>query len=421
MPEPVDKKPRRGSSNDKVENGITTYDDLYLPKFSLPKHENESINAVKISKDKSKLATCSSKGNLRIYDFNDGSLIATLKGHAKGVSDIAFSPINSDIIASGSDDLTIRLWSISQRKCIRILKKHTYHITTVTFNSKGSMLISGAADETIVLWDLTTGNSLKTLAAHSDPVSSVCLTPDDTVIVSASYDGLMRLFDTETGQCLKTLIYNSTSHGTATASTSDVVNFPISKVTISPNGKFILSSSLDGKIRLWDYMSNTVVKTYLGLEGTAPINNKYNSGSAFISKVAKPLVASGSDSSGTLFWDLQSKAIVFQLQPGTTILDVAAIGDGAFLATCGLSGEVDVFALNDKHIHEVNERSNGVFKGPNNGHLSERNGTPADSELVTPVDTPSEIPDEIPADASAGTPAESTGTLEEVTSSRTET
>ncbi|GEQ67488.1 hypothetical protein JCM33374_g1153 [Metschnikowia sp. JCM 33374] len=420
MAEPIVKKTKtEGQENETISLIQSPYDDLYISKYSLPKCQAESINAVKISKDKRKLATCSSTGVIRIYNFEDGVLLATLNGHTKGVSDIAFSPINSDILASGSDDLTIRLWSISQRKCIRILKKHTYHITTVAFNSKGSMLISGAADETIVLWDLTSGGSLKTLAAHSDPVSSVCLTPDDTIIVSSSYDGLMRLFDTETGQCLKTLIYNSTSHGTATASTSDVVNFPISKVTISPNGKFILSSSLDGKIRLWDYMSNKVVKTYLGIGGNTPINNKYNSGSAFIQKVAKPIVASGSDSCGTLFWDLQTKAIVYQLQPGKTILDVNSIDGGSYLTTCSLSGEVDVYELNKKYEDQSSKGRtlNGATKKNINGITIERrneddspfqsiSGTPLQTPLETPVETPAETPTESPIETPIETPAE---------------
>lgn len=146
------------------------------------------------------------------------------------------------------------------------IQKHTYHITTLKFVQKGNILISGSSDETITIWDITSNKILTTLAAHSDPVLSITLTPDDTIIISASYDGLMRLFDLETSQCLKTLT-NSTSHyGTATASTNDVLNFPISKVEISPNGQFILSSSLDGKLRLWNYMENKVYKTYQGWE-----------------------------------------------------------------------------------------------------------------------------------------------------------
>lgn len=323
-------------------------DQLYIHSYNL-NVKDELINAVKISPDKTLLATCSSLGKIRIYDIKNGEPVTVLVGHSKGISDIAFSPIDSNTIASCSDDMTIRLWSISKKKSIKVLRKHTYHVTTIKFNLKGNLLISGAADESIVIWDLSSGKSLKTLAAHSDPVSCVCLTPDDTIIISASYDGLMRLFDTETGQCLKTLVYNSSSHGTATASTNDVVNFPISVVNVTPNGKYILSSSLDGKIRLWDYMNNKVVKTYTGIDNSL-INSKYNGGTCFVTCTREPIVVSGSETSGALFWNVQTKNIVFQLQPGATVLDVAVCGDGELLAVSTLQGDVDVYHINSKYL-----------------------------------------------------------------------
>lgn len=353
---------------------------LYHHLYTVSSGELELANAVKISPNKETFSVCSSKGLIRVYDLKTGSLITTLLGHTKGTSDIAYSPIDSNIIALCSDDLTIRIWSISKSKCLRILKKHTYHITTITFNSKGNILISGAADETIVVWDLTTGRSLKTLAAHSDPVSSVGLTPDDTIIISGSYDGLMRLFDLESGQCLKTLVYNSSTHGTATASTNDVVNFPISHIQVSPNGKYILSSSLDGKIRLWDYMNNKVVKTYGGLNGEA-VNSKYDSGSCFITATESPLVASGSDHAGVLFWDIQTKEVVFQLQQGDTVLDLAVLDEGKKLLTSTLLGNISVYRLNEE-FEKVDGSNSSEELAPPRGDEPEETQTPKEPSSI---------------------------------------
>lgn len=43
-------------------------------------------------------------------------------------------------------------------------------------------------------------------------------------------------------------------------------NPPVSHVTFSPNGKFVLSASLDSTLRLWNYFQNDqkAVKTYSG-------------------------------------------------------------------------------------------------------------------------------------------------------------
>ncbi|RLV96510.1 Serine/threonine-protein kinase svkA [Spathaspora sp. JA1] len=326
--------------------------DLYNLKYSL--NSTSSINSIRISPDGKTFATCSSDTIIRIYDLLTGTLIAQLQGHTKGISDIVYSPINSNIIASCSDDLTIRLWSIQSKKCIKILRKHTYHITRLKFVSKGNILISGSADETITIWDITSGRILTTLAAHSDPVSSICLTPDNSMIISASYDGLMRLFDLETSQCLKTLTYNA-SHGTATASTNDVLNFPISNVEISPNGLYILSSSLDGLIRLWDYMNNKVIKTYQGVEGT-PISEHFNCGTKFIIKTNTPKIVSGSEKSGVLVWDIQTKEIVYQFNNGNDVVfEVDVFDQGRILMSCSRDGIINVLELNEKYIKREQE------------------------------------------------------------------
>ncbi|KAI5964454.1 SWD3 [Candida theae] len=356
--------------------------DLYVLKTTIK--EPHPITSIRISPNGSLIALAT-RNKIKLYNLQ-GQFRGELLGHTKGISDIRFSPINSSVLASCSDDLTIRLWSIhnpslsstsqSSTKCIKIFKKHTYHITTIRFNSKGNLLISGSADETITIWDVITGKILTTLAAHSDPISSLTLTPDNSIIISASYDGLIRLFDLETYQCLKTLT-TSTSHGTATSSlsTADLQNFPVANVEQSPNGKYILSTSLDGVVRLWDYMSNKVVKTFVG-PGEKPVCEKYSCESRFIvigsggdgvgsgsgagaGENGSNCIVSGSDLSGVLCWDIKSKDLVWQYKQDTNtsdsvddaaennaILTLDTFEMGKLLVTGGLNGVANVFELN---------------------------------------------------------------------------
>lgn len=301
--------------------------------------------SVSLSTDGKCLAVSSSDGLIRIYATESASLICTLSGHSRGILDIQFSPTDCDVLASALDDRSVRLWLISTRSCFRVLKKHTFHVSAVRFTARGNLLVSASADENICIWDAPSGRTLKTLAAHSDPVLSICISSDDTIIVSGSYDGLMRIFDLETGHCLKTLTYNTTSHGTATASTRDALNFPILHVALLPNGKYILSSSLDGNIRLWDYMNNRIVKTFCGVDGQ-PIATKFTCGTRFVTTHDPILLVLGLESMGILVWDLQSRKIVFRFHTNATVFDVDVHKGGEMLAACDGDGNAYIFDMN---------------------------------------------------------------------------
>jgi COMPASS component SWD3 len=83
-------------------------------------------------------------------------------------------------------------------------------------------------------WDVRSGRCLKLLPAHSDPVTATAFNYDGTCLVSGSYDGLVRVWDVATGECLKTLFADG--------------NPPVSYASYSPNGRFILASTLDNKV-----------------------------------------------------------------------------------------------------------------------------------------------------------------------------
>ena len=72
------------------------------------------------------------------------------------------------MLASGSDDKTIKLWSIENYSEITTLRGHSSMVSTVIFNNTGKILASGSFDNTIKLWDVESQTEIFTLWKHSD-------------------------------------------------------------------------------------------------------------------------------------------------------------------------------------------------------------------------------------------------------------
>lgn len=161
----------------------------------------------------------------------------SLIGHSRGINDVTWSP-TAAYIATASDDKTLRLWNAETGDAYVEFRGHTNFVFSCRFNPQSNLLVSGSYDETVKLWDIRCGECVATLPAHSNPVTGVDFNRDGTMIVSGSYDGLVRIWDTATGECLKTVYAEG--------------NPPVGGVRFSPNGRFVLTGTLDSKLRLYD-------------------------------------------------------------------------------------------------------------------------------------------------------------------------
>jgi WD40 repeat protein len=59
-------------------------------------------------------------------------------------------------LASGSEDNTVKLWSVESHKNLATLQGHIHHVLSVAFSPDGKYLASGSWDKTVKLWSMKT-------------------------------------------------------------------------------------------------------------------------------------------------------------------------------------------------------------------------------------------------------------------------
>jgi len=87
-------------------------------------------------------------------ELDDGTLLQTFEGHTFRVNSVAFSK-DGEMIASGSRDTNIIVWSVEDGTQIRVLSDHTDAVNDVTFSDDGSLMASASDDLSIIVWSVS--------------------------------------------------------------------------------------------------------------------------------------------------------------------------------------------------------------------------------------------------------------------------
>jgi WD40 repeat protein/uncharacterized caspase-like protein len=115
-------------------------------------------------------------GQVRLWDVASGTQIGDLRGHGKGVTEVAFSK-DGRLLASGSTDNTIRIWDLATKRELRTLTGHNSNIESIDFSPDARLLASAADDGGTFLWDVNTGEHLLTLISLDDGGEWMVVTP----------------------------------------------------------------------------------------------------------------------------------------------------------------------------------------------------------------------------------------------------
>jgi WD40 repeat protein len=132
----------------------------------------------------------------------------TLEGHGDPVNSVAFSQ-DSKLLASASDDTTVKIWDTSTGSLQQTLEGHSDPVKSVAFSQDSKLLASASDNTTVKIWDASTGSLQQTLEGHGDRVNSVAFSHDSKLLASASDNTIVKIWDASTGSCHQTVAVNT--------------------------------------------------------------------------------------------------------------------------------------------------------------------------------------------------------------------
>lgn len=110
---------------------------------------------------------------------------------------IAFHP-NGNYIATGSTDLTVRLWDVTSGQLLRIFIECQLPVHCVSFSPDGKYLAAAGEETRIRIFDLAAGTQLAELKDHTTTINSIAWNSNSTKLTSCCADGTVRIYSIET-------------------------------------------------------------------------------------------------------------------------------------------------------------------------------------------------------------------------------
>jgi WD40 repeat protein len=310
-----------------------------------PQGHSAMIRDVMFTPDGKTLISVSLDKTIRVWDVVTGDLIKTLRGQIgdgeEGMLNAgSFSPDGNTIAVggygSGGADY-IQIFNLATSKQIGLLTGHTNVIIDLTFSQDGNWLASGSFDRTVRIWDVSEtlilggigGGFLKnspivTLEGHSDAVYGVAFSPDGKKLVSASLDGTLRLWELPKNLQKKVKSKVMKKHSTE-----------VYCVAFAPNGQYIVSGGADGNVFLWDRNGKFLKKIDQVGEAVATISFSVNS---------KKIIVSGFPGEITSVYSIPSgKKLVRFTKHEDTVLASAFYKHDLIATTGGDKGDIYIW------------------------------------------------------------------------------
>jgi WD40 repeat protein len=174
-----------------------------------------------------------------LWDARTGKQQPRFVGHREdpafaAVSSLALSP-DGKILATGGQDLTVRLWDRATGKQLRQLSGYKYAVTSLAFSPDGKLLASGSVQDRFLHLCAVDSGQRHTLTQAKGTLS-LAFSPDGKTLAVGGYDHVLRLWDPSSGRQLHRRGFKE----------------EILSLAFLPEGKRVATIGPEGSLRVWD-------------------------------------------------------------------------------------------------------------------------------------------------------------------------
>ncbi|KAB1257209.1 Coronin-2B [Camelus dromedarius] len=170
-------------------------------------------------------------------------------GHQGNVLDIKWNPFIDNIIASCSEDTSVRIWEVPEgglkrnmTEALLELHGHSRRVGLVEWHpTANNVLFSAGYDYKVLIWNLDVGEPVKMIDCHSDVILCMSFNTDGSLLTTTCKDKKLRVIEPRSGRVLQE---------------ANCKNHRVNRVVFLGNMKRLLTTGVSRwntrQIALWD-------------------------------------------------------------------------------------------------------------------------------------------------------------------------
>lgn len=287
--------------------------------------DQRPLTSVQYSPDSTQIAVGSLAGCVNVYDTTSVSHQLSLRGHSERVTSVAWCPTQSTLLATASADFTCQLWNCSSHgetametdaqatssvSSLTQFKGHQGVLSAVKFHPCGEYLATASHDYSWRLWSAQTQQLIQQGSAtsssselllqdgHNRELTALAFHPDGSLVSTADVSGNVLLWDLRSGQMIQLFqghikkvtgldFHPLNGFQLASGSVDNMVRIwdlrkrkgsqclpahshCISDLHYSLSGELLVTSSLDGSVKVWRTRDHLLLKTLSAAPATTP-------------------------------------------------------------------------------------------------------------------------------------------------------
>lgn len=156
-----------------------------------------AVSAVTFSADRSRLATSSVDGHVRIWDVSDGTNALTITGKHPGILALTFDASGSHLIAGFSDG-TVRVWNMEDGTVAKTVTVSSSPVTAVAFAAERTTIAVGSPEGSVALHRLADGKQTSLFNGLGSKVTAIVFSADGATVAAGTQDGAAQAWATDT-------------------------------------------------------------------------------------------------------------------------------------------------------------------------------------------------------------------------------